>query len=430
MQSIKHEHQKLALTTKILLALLFGITTGIIINQVPHSKLVDFYFTNGVLEIGGEIFIILLKMLVVPIVFVSLVSGVCNLGDTRRFGALATKTLAMYLVTTAIAISSAVAIAHVFKVGSYNPINSNVSYASDELPSLKATFINIFPENPFASLSTGNMLQVILFAILLGLAINNSGESGNRIKRIFDDFNNVTMRLMYIVIRLAPFGVFCLVSSMFARTGFHMIAQLLGYFLTVVLMLFLHLMITYPIFLKFVGHLSPIPFFRKIYPAMLFSFSTSSSNASIPIVMETVERKLGVSNSITSFVIPLGATINMDGTAIMQGVATVFIANTYNIDIGFNGYVTVVITATLASIGTAGVPSVGLITLTMVLQQVGLPVQGIALIVGVDRLLDMMRTAVNITGDSAIACIIGNRENSLDHEIYDTGQVEIADDLL
>jgi Na+/H+-dicarboxylate symporter len=367
---------------------------------------------------GGKIFIAILKLLVVPIVFVSLVCGTCQLGDTKKFGRLAAKTVALYLFTTAFAITLAIIFASLFNIGGGADLATTSKFTAQQMPSLKQTILNIFPSNPVAAMAEGNMLQVIVFSILLGMAISWSGEKAQRIVKLFNEMNTVMMRMITMIIEFTPYGVFCLITLLFFKVGLDLIQQLLGYFLTVFFVLMVQLTITYPLLLKLLTRLSPFTFLRKLFPAMLFAFSTSSSNASIPVVLDRVENHLGVKNQIASFIIPLGATINMDGTAIMQGVATVFIAHSYNIDIGFAGYLMVVLTATLASIGTAGVPSVGLITLTLVLQQVGLPVEGIALIIGVDRLLDMTRTAVNITGDSMVACVVGNSEQQLDTDIY------------
>lgn len=407
------------LSLKILIAMTLGLIIGLIINFLPHYEFVQTYLIDGFLDLGGKIFINILKMLVVPIVFVSLVCGTCSLGSTRRFGRLAGKTILLYILTTSIAITLALMVAHWIGVGASEHIVKQASiFDVQKIPPLKETLLNIVPNNPVAALAEGNMLQVIMFAILFGTAITWTGKKGEQIKRLFHDLDAVIMNLMHMVIKVAPYGVFCLVSALFAELGYELIFKLASYFITVILVLALQLFLTYALILNYVGRLSPWPFYRKLYPAMLFAFSTSSSSASIPVVLNTVEKKLGVKESVASFVVPLGATINMDGTAIMQGVATVFIANTYGISLGLTAFLKVILTATLASVGTAGVPSVGLITLTMVLTQVGLPVEGIALIIGVDRLLDMARTAVNVAGDAMIACVAGKSEQALNLETY------------
>lgn len=287
-----------------------------------------------------------------------------------------------------------------------------------ERPSLKEVLINIFPTNPIQAMAEGNMLQIIVFSILMGVAVSRSGEPGKKVQQVFSSFNDVIMKMVVILMHLAPYGVFCMLTKLFANLGFSAIADLSLYFITVALVLLLHGLGVYSILLTLLTRLSPFVFFSNIRPAMLFAFSTSSSNATLPVTLNVAKKRLGVDNSVASFTLPLGATINMDGTAIMQGVATVFIAQAFNADIGLTGYLMVILTATLASVGTAGVPGVGMITLAMVLQQVGLPVEGIALILGVDRLLDMMRTAVNVAGDSMVSTVIASHEKLLDRDRF------------
>lgn len=401
------------LTSKILIAMSTGLVIGLILNSWITSPIVHEILVDAVFNTGGKIFIVIIKMIVVPVVLVSLICGTCHLSDMSQFGRMAIKTLGLYLLTTAIAITLGLVTANTLGIGTGDRMLSHLQFTPAPAPPLREVLLGIFPSNPFAALAQGNMLQVIFFAVLLGLAIAISGESGKRTAKFFQDLNEVIMSLIDMIMKIAPYGIFCLIASLFARLGFSLIYQLMGYFFTVVLVLLIHMVVSNAILLKLIARLNPITFFKKLFPAMLFAFSTSSSNASIPIVLETVEEKLGVDNKVASFVIPLGATINMDGTSIMQGVATVFIANTYGIHLGLVGYLTVILTATLASIGTAGIPGVGLITLSMVLKQVGLPVEGIVLIIGIDRLLDMLRTAVNITGDSAVACVIAKTEKAL-----------------
>ncbi|SVD29199.1 uncharacterized protein METZ01_LOCUS382053, partial [marine metagenome] len=285
-------------------------------------------------------------------------------------------------------------------------------------PPLSQVLIDLVPSNPVAALANGEMLQIIVFALLLGVAITIAGNRGRHLLNVFTDLNAVIMQMVWIVVRIAPVGVFCLIARTFSTEGVEAFIPLAKYFVCVVLALTVHAIVTYSVLLKIVGGLSPIVFFRKMRAAQLFAFSTASSNATIPVTLESVQRRLGVDNSVSSFTVPFGATINMDGTAIMQGVATVFIAQVYGVDLSLGDFLAVIITATLASIGTAGVPGVGLIMLAMVLQQVGLPVEGIALIIGVDRLLDMMRTAVNITGDAAATCVIAKSEGCLNVDRY------------
>lgn len=409
----------MSLTNKIFIAMAAGIVIGSIANSFDLSgSIIESAFFFGLFDIVGKIFIASLKLLVVPMVFVSLTCGTASLGGNGRMGVMASKTIGLYLLTTALAISIALTLAVIIQPGSGNQFETDATYQASSAPPLADVLINIVPSNPVAAMAEGNMLQVIVFAILFGVAISRSGEFGAKIAKSFESLNEVIMEMVMILMQLAPYGVFCLLAKIFYTTGFDLVQQLFVYFMTVVLALVIHGSVIYTTLLKVFTGLNPLKFFKHIRPVMIFGFSTASSNATMPITLETVEEKLGVNNSVASFTVPLGATINMDGTAIMQGVATVFIAQAYQIDIGLIGYLTVILTATLASIGAAGVPGVGLVTLALVLQQVGLPVEGIALIIGVDRLLDMMRTALNVTGDSIVSCIIAKSENALDFEVF------------
>lgn len=415
---LKNNHTNM--TKNILLAMIVGIFIGICIHLSPSSNFINDYIVNGLLDFGGSVFINTLKMLVVPIVFVSLVCGTFTLDKSMSISSMAIKTIILYCVTTAIAVTLALIVSELFSIGSQlSPSQVTAPFSIEQAPSVKQTLLNIFPSNPFKAMAEGNMLQIIVFSLLLGIAITWSGESGERVKVFFNDMNKVVMNLVTIVIKLTPYGVFCLVTKVFAQNGLPLFIELGGYFMTVILVLMIQLFFTYSIFLKTMAGLNPVQFFKNILQAFIFAFSTSSSNASIPVVLNTVEKKMGVKESVASFVIPLGATINMDGTAIMQGVATVFIANSYNIHLSLMAFLKVILTATLASIGTAGVPSVGLITLMMVLIQVGLPIEGIALIIGIDRILDMIRTAVNISGDAMVACIMAVQQKQFDKAIYE-----------
>jgi len=402
-----------------------GIAFGSIANLLPTSAddvwLEQVVFL-GLFDVVGSIFVASLKLLVVPMVFVSLTCGTASLGGHGNMGVMAAKTVGLYLMTTAIAITIALSIALLIEPGTGDQFNSQLttdaSYEANNAPPLKEVFINIIPSNPIKAMAEGNMLQVIVFALLFGIAISRSGEFGEKIAKSFESLNEVIMEMVMILMRLAPYGIFCLLAKIFYATGFELIQQLFAYFITVVMALLFHGAVIYTGILKLFTGLSPIRFLKHMRPIMMFGFSTASSNATMPVTLETVEEKMGVKNSVASFTVPLGATINMDGTAIMQGVATVFIAQAYQIDIGVVGYLTVILTATLASIGTAGVPGVGLITLALVLQQVGLPVEGIALIIGVDRLLDMLRTALNVTGDSVVSCVVAKSENAIDTNVF------------
>ncbi len=411
----------MTLTNRIFLGMIAGILLGVVANQLQGffdeglaKTIIHTGFFEGLLDIIGKVFIASLKVLVVPMVFVSLICGTCSLGEHGRMGVLASKTIVLYMLTTALAISFALMLAMLIEPGSGNTYQPETTFEERSAPPLKEVIINIFPSNPIKAMAEGNMLQVIVFAILFGLAINKSSEHGTRLKTFFESTNEVIMQMIIMLMNIAPYGVFCLLAKIFYETGFSLIGQLFLYFITVVLALFMHASIVYSFLLKLLAGMNPLRFYKKIRPVMMFGFATASSNATMPVTMETVEEKLGVKKSVSAFTVPLGATINMDGTAIMQGVATVFIAQAYQIDLGLTEFLTVILTATLASIGTAGVPGVGLITLSLVLTQVGLPVEGVALIIGVDRLLDMMRTAVNVSGDSAISYIVARSENELE----------------
>jgi Na+/H+-dicarboxylate symporter len=407
------------LTVRIIIGMLSGLVVGLLLNLVGAKGLLNELLVEGLFYVVGAIFIASLKLLVVPLVLVSLVCGTAALDDVSKLGRVGGRTLVLYLGTTAVAISLALAAAVLVAPGSGFDLPTDLDYAPGPSPSLTETLIGLFPTNPVQAMADANMLQIIVFAILFGVALTLSGEPGRRLLGIFRDLNSAILRLVLMLVHLAPYGVFCLIARVFATQGFEAVLHLAEYFTVVLGVLVLHACVTYPLLLRGLGGLSPWTFYRKMRDPMALAFSTASSNATLPVTLENVEQRLGVSNSIASFTVPLGATINMDGTAIMQGVATVFIAQAYGIDIGAGGYLMVVLTATLASIGTAGVPGVGLVMLAMVLEQVHLPVEGIALIIGVDRLLDMVRTAVNVTGDSAVACVVARAEGQLDVETYD-----------
>jgi Na+/H+-dicarboxylate symporter len=412
--------ERATLTRNILIGMAGGLLLGSLIHAIDlaDSNPIMVYGVNGLFDIGGKAFVASLKLLVVPLVFVSLVCGASNLSDGSSLGRIGIKTVGLYLFTTAIAITLALTVANIVDPGMGMALTTDAVFVAKESPPLKEVIVAIVPTNPVKAMAEGNMLQVIVFAILVGVAIAKSGSSGQRVRETLNDWNDIIMRMIMMLMAIAPVGVFCLMLALFSNMGFSAITDLIRYFLTVAGVLVLHFLLTYAMMVRFVANLNPIVFYRNFYPVMAYAFSTSSSNATLPVTLETVEHRLGVKNEVASFTVPLGATINMDGTAIMQGVATVFIAQAYNIDISMTGYLMVVLTATLASIGTAGVPGVGLITLALVLQQVGLPVEGIALIIGVDRLLDMMRTAVNVCGDAAVATIVAKSEGKFDESVF------------
>ncbi|MEZ8265074.1 dicarboxylate/amino acid:cation symporter [Vibrio cyclitrophicus] len=405
----------MSLTGRVILGMVIGIFTGFAIQSLfTDSGFVNNYIVNGLFEVGGQIFVASLKMLVVPLVFVSLVCGTSSLKDLSTLGRMGGKTLALYIGTTAVAITLALTIGNLFQPGAGADLTAASSFKSADAPSLGQVIIDMFPTNPIQAMAEGKTLQVIVFAVLFGIAISAAGKPGERIAAVFSDLNEVIMKLVALLMNLAPYGVFFLMAKLFSGLGLGAIWNLAEYFLVLAGTLLLHGLVTYSAMLKGFTGLSPITFLRKMEDAIMFAFSTASSNATIPVTMETAKNRMGVDNKVASFTVPLGATVNMDGTAIMQGVATAFIAQAYNIDLTMGDYLMVILTATLASVGTAGVPGVGLVMLAMVLNQVGLPLEGIALIMGVDRLLDMIRTAVNITGDSAVTIIVAKSEGSFD----------------
>lgn len=416
----------MTLTTRILLAMVSGILVGSLLNLMVSGTGISDTLRSGIqdlligglFDVVGQIFIASLKLLVVPLVLVSLICGASSLGESARMGPIAGKTLLLYLMTTAIAVSTALLVAVIVGPGTHVSLDTNATFEATSPPPLKEVLINIFPSNPVQAMAEGEMLQIIVFALLFGYAISHAGEGGRRIAAFFTDVEKVVMRMVAILMSLAPYGVFALLAKLFAEMGLSAIMDLGVYFLTVLGVLLFHGLFTYSIMLRVLAKQSPGMMMRKMRSVWAFAFSTASSGATLPITLRTVEKRLGVNNSVAGFTVPLGATVNMDGTAVMQGVATVFIAQVYGFDLSLTSYLTVILTATLASIGTAAVPGVGLITLAMVLGQAGLPVEGIALIIGVDRLLDMVRTAVNVTGDATVAVIVARSENQFDEQVF------------
>ena len=412
----------MSLTFKIIVGMISGLIIGIlcqIFQLTSYSDLNNFVF-DGIIDGLGQVFIVSLKMMVVPLVFLSLTCGAASLGASGSIGRLGGKTISLYLFTTAIAVTVALGFALLIDPGKGEVASTfePPAYEPRSAPDIKDTLINIFPENPVAAMADGSMLQIIVFAILLGFAISKSGEPGKKILGLFESANTVMLSLIMFIVNMAPYGVFCLMMKLGLSIGLYEILKLAKYFFTVVTVLIFHGLVVYSFLIFFFTKLNPFIFLRKMREALLVAFSTSSSGATMPITMSIVQNKLGVKSRIASFSVPLGATINMDGTAIMQGVATVFIAQFYGIVLSPDQFLMVIVTATLASIGTAAVPGVGLIMLTMVLGQVGLPVEGIGLIIGVDRLLDMLRTAVNVTGDGTVALIVASSEKDLDHSKF------------
>ncbi len=417
---------KISLSTKIFIGLILGLITGIIFNFIPEGFIRDELLINGVFYLVGQAFLKAIMMLVVPLVFISLVNGAASMGDIKKLGRIGVKTVLFYLATTAIAISIALSLSTVFKPGvGLNLSSSNLSEVTiKEATPLVEVILDMIPNNPIASMANGNMLQIIVFAMLIGVGLSTLGEKTKMITNLFQQLNDLIMKIVDFVMIIAPIGVFGLIARTFATQGFDAMIPLIKYMSLVLICLLIHATIVYGGLLKLFTRLSPIKFFKKFFPAISVAFSTSSSSATLPVSMEIAEENLGISKDVASFTLPLGATINMDGTAIMQGVATVFIAQIYGVDLTLSSFLTVILTATLASIGTAGVPGVGMIMLSMVLQSVGLPVEGIALIMGIDRILDMARTSVNITGDAVCTMIVAKAEGEFNEEIFNSETVK------
>ncbi|SER33040.1 Na+/H+-dicarboxylate symporter [Nitrosomonas sp. Nm51] len=409
------------ITTKILIWMTAGLAVGSLINNFAQSNtIIQDYFVDGLFHVAGTVFINLLKMLVVPLVTFSLICGVCGIGDISKLGRIGIKAFALFLLSTALAISLAILAAVNIAPGKNFNLSQGMPglFTVPEAPPITQVFIDLVPGNPVAAFAEGNMLQIIFFTILFAISLLMLGERARPLIQGAERMNEVMMQIVNVVMSIAPYGVFALMAKTFAEQGIALIMPMIGYFGVVVAVLFCHATGTLMFLLRLLGRINPVKFLKKMRTAQIFAFSTASSNATIPVTLRTVEKRMGVDNSTAAFVVPFGATINMDGTAIMQGIATVFIANVYGIEIGIIGYLTVIGMSVLASIGTAGVPGVGLIMLAMVFNQVGLPVEGIALIMGVDRLLDMIRTAVNVTGDAVVTMIVAQSENNISMDVF------------
>lgn len=416
------EKKKMGLSTKIFIALLLGAIFGLSINFfLPSGVLRDEILINGILYIVGNGFIRLMQMLVIPLVMCSLICGTMSIGDTKTLGKVGVKTLGFYVFTTAIAITLALVFALWVKPGVGLNIEAveGTDVTIQENVSLADTLLNIIPKNIIHSMANGDMLPIIVFSVFVGIMLAKLGKKASTVANFFAEFNNVMMEMTVAVMNAAPIGVFCMIAKTFATIGFEAFIPMLKYMGCVLFVLVLQGFGVYQLLLFLFTGLNPLNFVKKFFPVMQFAFSTSTSNACIPLSIDTLKEKLGVSRRISSFTVPLGATINMDGTAIMQGVAVVFIAEAYGMELTPTMLGTVILTATLASVGTAGVPGVGLVTLAMVLTSVGLPTEGIALIMGIDRILDMARTAVNVTGDAVCTTIVAKHEGLVNKEVFD-----------
>ncbi|HHE06111.1 MAG TPA: dicarboxylate/amino acid:cation symporter [Epsilonproteobacteria bacterium] len=412
--------KKMSLTTKVLIGMGLGIIVGLAINLLGLNAEGSFVneYVIGFFHIVGKMFVTGLKMLVVPLVFFSLITGVLGIGDIRALGKVGGKSFVLYMLTTAIAIAVGITLAASLGIGEGVHMSSTASFTAKEAPALSSVLFDIIPSNVINAMALGKMLQIIFFSILVGISILMVGKKAEPVVELIEIGNEIMMKMVNIVMAVAPYAVFALLAKAIANLGLDLLVDLAAYVLVLIAALMIHLFVTLMSILKIFSGMSPKMFLKKMRETQIFAFSTSSSNATIPVTLRAVTDRLGVNNSVASFTVPFGATINMDGTAIMQGVATVFIANAYGVDLGITGYLTVIMMSVLASIGTAGVPGVGLIMLSMVFTQVGLPVEGIGLILGVDRLLDMVRTAVNVSGDAAVSVIVGKSEGKLDETVY------------
>lgn len=408
------------LTRNIFIGLIAGFIVGVGLSFFKDVPFIADVIIAKVLPIAGDLFMNALKMMVVPLVLVSIVCGVTALDDVRKLGRIGIKTVGFYLTTTLLALIIGLTIAIILDPGQGVEI-ANLTQGEvtlSEPKTLFETFMAIIPTNPFKALVEGDMLQVIFMAVMIGLGIITIPTKTVKIKEFFDESNDLIMTLVGYVMAFAPIGIFSLIASTFATMGLSIIGSLFSYFIAIVLALIIHFVVVYLGALKYIAKLSPKIFVKKFAKVMSVGFSTSSSSATLTENLAVCEEDLGIHSDICSFTLPLGATINMDGTAIMQGVAVIFLASVYGIELTLVQLGTVVVVATVASIGTAGVPGVGLVMLSLVLESVGIPVEGIALIIGVDRIIDMLRTVVNISGDAVCSIIVAKSEDEFDEEVY------------
>ena len=426
--------KKISLGNWILIGMVLGCIVGLFLNfYVKNPFIKDTILINNVFYLGGNGFIRLMKMLVVPLVFFSIIVGVSSISDVKKIGTIGGRTILIYLITTSLAITIALLIGMIVKPGLGLNLVATTQSANVTLnQTMTDTILNVIPENPFTALADGDMLPVIIFAVIIGIILAQLREEVQIVSDLFTQSNKIMMEMTSLVMKFAPIGVFCLMARTFAGLGFEGLIPLGKYVICVLIGLAVQAFLVYPSLMTVLTRLNPIRFFRKFFSVMLFAFSSSASNATIPMNVEKLE-ELGVSRDVSSFTIPLGATINMDGTAIMQGVAVMFAAQAYGMDLGTSALITVIFTAVLASVGTAGVPSVGLVTLTMVFNSVGLPVEAIGILFGIDHILDMFRTAVNVTGDAICTIIVSFKNKSLDTDVFngkkkvDRDHIELED---
>ena len=424
--------KKISLSNWILIGMILGLATGIILNFfVPDSFFKNIILVDNIFYLGGSLFIKLMRMLVVPLVFCSIVVGAASISDIRKIGTIGGRTIGIYLITTALAVTIALLIGILVKPGAGLNMMAIAESSNVTLnQTMTDTILNMVPDNPINSLASGDMIPVIIFALLIGVILAKLKEETGIVSKFFAQGNRIMMEMTSIVMKFAPIGVFCLMARTFAGLGVEGLLPLGKYIICVLIGLAIQAFIVYPSMMVIFTRLNPILFFKKFISVMFFAFSSSTSNATIPLNLDKLSQ-MGVSLEVSSFTIPLGATINMDGTAIMQGVAVMFAAQAYGMDLGLSALLTVIFTAVMASIGTAGVPSVGLVTLTMVFNSVGLPVQAIGIIFGIDHILDMFRTAVNVTGDAICTIIVSFKNKSLDVDVFNgKKEMDKADKVL
>ncbi len=407
------------LTKNVLLGMAAGVLIASAFYYTQDSIPAGLYLTieKYVFNLGGQIFKNLLMLVVVPLVFFSLVSGISSLSNMVKLGSIATKTLGLYLMTTGIAVSMALIFGYIFNLSGYEgDVEAFTPTTGDS--SLYGTVMRIFPNNIFGAFVENNMLGIVFVSILFGIALNLTDELTGGLSKTFEKLNTVFLKIVLLIMSFAPVGVFCLMGSYVMAKGLNVFGDLAQYVALLIFVLAFHLFFTYSLILKVFANLNPLIFYRKMKDVALFAFSTSSSAATIPVTLKTVTDELGVKKDVSAFVVPVGATINMDGTAIMQGLATMFIASTVGVDLTLVQYGQIVLLAIVTSIGTAAVPSAGTVTLALILGSLGLPLDAIGLILAVDRILDMIRTAVNVCGDAAVSCIVAKSENELDEKIF------------
>ena len=407
------------LTKNVLLGMAAGVLIASVFYYTQDSIPAGLYLTieKYVFNLGGQIFKNLLMLVVVPLVFFSLVSGISSLSNMVKLGSIATKTIGLYLMTTGIAVSMALIFGYIFNLSGYEgDVEAFTPTTGDS--SLYGTVMRIFPNNIFGAFVENNMLGIVFISILFGIALNLTDELTGGLSKTFEKLNTVFLKIVLLIMSFAPVGVFCLMGSYVMAKGLNVFGDLAQYVALLIFVLAFHLFFTYSLILKVFANLNPLIFYRKMKDVALFAFSTSSSAATIPVTLKTVTDELGVKKDVSAFVVPVGATINMDGTAIIQGLATMFIASTVGVDLTLVQYGQIVLLAIVTSIGTAAVPSAGTVTLALILGSLGLPLDAIGLILAVDRILDMIRTAVNVCGDAAVSCIVAKSENELDEKIF------------